>query len=914
MNYYRKRCGMFTIDEKLEEMQQVLREKKMQPIFFIGSGLSKRYLRSPDWKSLLKQIAKEAKCNYENIEKQCNGEYEKVAQELEYYCFRDASSEDLENSNRRTILRNLIAKIFMKCLEEFNETEILKNNKSYNKDISKHLEIIDGIDELDSSDNVQKYEYEYTQMKEKLITCAENIRSIIEIIELRKINPKAIITTNYDTLIEDIIFEGRCNVHIGQEGFSSILSETDKIDLYKIHGCVTKPDSIIITKEDYDNFFHKGKYLYSKIFTLFCEYPVIFIGYSVSDRNIKDILTVMTEIMTEQQKEELLKHIWVVEFVNHEEDEQVNEKEIELLSGKKIKVTCFNLKFYDKLYKAINKIVLNQKFEDLKFTISDQVIELLIEPLYEQQEKLKVVTRELLQNALDACKKKDVNTDIKIRILNDGGENYLEIEDNGIGMDLTELRQNFLTVGRTNKKNNSMGMVGEYGIGILSIFLIGNEAEVYTKKKGGTPLCLRLYINGERKQVEWLNSGTEYVNKIDKESFTVIKICLNNEIVNRKIKDIIKMLGLEMYVSKPENSIMVEYINDKEEIPKVEKAEWFLELSKGIKMYKGAWLNEEESELSESEKKLKERLDTKGFMFYNDMVSAVNFDLSPYTQLKNMNVPFIMVDIKDVNSIKKDIKTDLSRSGLQVTGETMHSIARGIYQLEIKKIVGIINSHKEKLDSKEISNYELLDLISKESKMVNNNIDILVYKDKLFFSKMQSWYYVNVKGSWKMAETFSQHLSEPILYEDVVLNRSSISNILESDDKVCISEKYLNDYIYRASSANNGLRKKAMVEVLHFLGYKDVDMDQMSSIIWQYVKVHRDEIRAAYHKQSINGILWFKNKGVGDEMSLGDDYLVVYESGIVKNSLDKNFFEVLQENINSVSVNNIIDVYTGSES
>ena len=179
---------------------------------------------------------------------------------------------------------------------------------------------------------------------------------------------------------------------------------------------------------------------------------------------------------------------------------------------------------------------------------------------------------------------------------------------------------------------------------------------------------------------------------------------------------------------------------------------------------------------------------------------------------------------------------------------------------------------------------------------------------------MRSWHYINVKGSWKIAETFSQYLSEPILYENVGLNRTSISDILENDDKVCISEKYLDDYIYRASSANNGLRKKAMVEVLHFLKNRDVDMDQMSNIIWQYVKEHRNEIRAAYHKQSINGILWFKNKGISDKMSLGDDYLVVYESRNVKNFLDTIFFEVLQENIDRVSVNNIIDVYTGSES
>ena len=60
---------MCKIDEKLKEMQQVLQEKKMQPIFFVGSGLSRRYLDSKNWDELLEKIAEDAKCDYLTLKK-----------------------------------------------------------------------------------------------------------------------------------------------------------------------------------------------------------------------------------------------------------------------------------------------------------------------------------------------------------------------------------------------------------------------------------------------------------------------------------------------------------------------------------------------------------------------------------------------------------------------------------------------------------------------------------------------------------------------------------------------------------------------------------------------------------------------------------------------------------------------------
>ena len=74
-----------------------------------------------------------------------------------------------------------------------------------------------------------------------------------EVVELKRTSPAAIITTNYDEMLETIYGE-EYSVHIGQN--SLLTNVLDGIgEIYKIHGCVTVPESIVITKDDYDNFF-----------------------------------------------------------------------------------------------------------------------------------------------------------------------------------------------------------------------------------------------------------------------------------------------------------------------------------------------------------------------------------------------------------------------------------------------------------------------------------------------------------------------------------------------------------------------------------------------------------------------------------------------------------------------------------
>ncbi len=85
-------------------------------------------------------------------------------------------------------------------------------------------------------------------------------------------------------------------------------------EIYKIHGSVQNPESIVINKADYQKFYDKGKYLAAKLMTIFMEYPIIFIGYSISDSDIQAILSDVVECLPLDKIETLQKRFIFVEY------------------------------------------------------------------------------------------------------------------------------------------------------------------------------------------------------------------------------------------------------------------------------------------------------------------------------------------------------------------------------------------------------------------------------------------------------------------------------------------------------------------------------------------------------------------------------------------------------------------------
>jgi len=93
-----------------------------------------------------------------------------------------------------------------------------------------------------------------------------------------------IITTNYDSLIEDNFAPADRTVIWKEEQLSDY--DSLKYNIFKIHGTIHDPTSIVVLKDDYSKFKNSGlyKYLIGQLQTR----TLVVIGYSLSDTDFRD--------------------------------------------------------------------------------------------------------------------------------------------------------------------------------------------------------------------------------------------------------------------------------------------------------------------------------------------------------------------------------------------------------------------------------------------------------------------------------------------------------------------------------------------------------------------------------------------------------------------------------------------------
>ncbi len=140
-------------------------------------------------------------------------------------------------------------------------------------------------------------------------------------------------------------------------------------------------------------------------------------------------------------------------------------------------------------------------YENTSFELNkNQVIELLMgTKLYGNPE---VALRELLQNSRDACKLSmalhekwgvPYIPEITVKYYTEGDDDFLEVIDNGIGMNKEIIEKYYSKIGSSFYKSRdfyelkaksdlNFTPVSEFGIGILSCFMIADTIEVETKR------------------------------------------------------------------------------------------------------------------------------------------------------------------------------------------------------------------------------------------------------------------------------------------------------------------------------------------------------------------------------------------------------------------------------------------------
>ena len=154
-----------------------------------------------------------------------------------------------------------------------------------------------------------------------------------------------------------------------------------------------------------------------------------------------------------------------------------------------------------------------------------RLMDLMINSIYTNKE---IFLREIISNASDAIDKLHYQslTDKKIKIKKDEfainikidkDKRMLTISDNGIGMTKEELENNLGTIAKsgsfdfknTNEKKKDIDIIGQFGVGFYSAFMVASKVEVISK------------AYGSEDAYSWVSSGTlgYTVTKCDKEIY-----------------------------------------------------------------------------------------------------------------------------------------------------------------------------------------------------------------------------------------------------------------------------------------------------------------------------------------------------------------------------------------------------------
>jgi len=171
-----------------------------------------------------------------------------------------------------------------------------------------------------------------------------------------------IVTTNYDTIFSDYVIPITSRIVI--EG-SIIPRINSGQNIYHIHGYINRPESIILTINDYYNFQNSNNYFSRKFFTLLQETTVAILGYSLGDFNLNSILNEV-----KNSKNESFRRTEIY-YITKDSIAEVIEKFYSITYGIKVIQNTTTDAFFDNIDKQYGKAkTLIDSVEDLKDVIA----------------------------------------------------------------------------------------------------------------------------------------------------------------------------------------------------------------------------------------------------------------------------------------------------------------------------------------------------------------------------------------------------------------------------------------------------------------------------------------------------------------------------------------------------------------
>lgn len=291
------------------DIENSLSKFNTAPFLFIGSGISRRYVGLEDWNGLLEKFSNKINTPYNYYKSQANGDL--------------------------PITASLISKAF---------SEVWWKDATYERSRNKHQLL---CTTKDSPLKIEIASYiagkAFTDTDEDLLE---------ELSSFKEITVDGIITTNYDKLLETLF--PNFTVYIGQINILfNKLQPQGIAEIYKIHGCCSEPETMILTNEDYEDYHQKNPYLVAKLLTLLVEHPIIFMGYSLKDENILSIIKEITKCLDQEGINELQDRFFFVEWTPNAEP-SIKKTILNPFKGKTFPITQISLPSFLPLFKALS--------------------------------------------------------------------------------------------------------------------------------------------------------------------------------------------------------------------------------------------------------------------------------------------------------------------------------------------------------------------------------------------------------------------------------------------------------------------------------------------------------------------------------------------------------------------------------
>ena len=465
--------------------------------------------------------------------------------------------------------------------------------------------------------------------------------------------------------------------------------------------------------------------------------------------------------------------------------------------------------------------------EKMKFQAeSKQLLNLMINSIYSNKD---IFLREIISNASDAIDKyhydvlmsnsklKDRNYEIDISV--DKKNRVLTISDNGIGMTKNELIENLGTIAKSGSKefleklaqlkdSNNIDIIGQFGVGFYSAFMVAKKIQVITRsykdEKG--------YIfesNGEDSytidEFETENFGTKvniYLKDDTKEeNYSLYLEQYELEDLVKKYSDYIRYpIKMEITVSKQDLDKDGKPIENKYHDEKEIKT-----LNSMIPLWKKNKKEVTEQELNEFYKNkfydfedplLSLNINVEGMMSYKSLIfipSHAPYDLYSENYEKGLTLYVKGVFIKDK---VKELVPDYLKfiKGLVDSDDLSLNISREILQqtAQLRRI-------KDSIESK---------VITELKKLKDNNFDKYNKFFNLYGSHLKYGIYTSY-GSKK------DELQDLLIYKSLNNQEKSIS-LKEYIDKMQKDQKYI---YYAAGSTNEAINLMPQIDIFKKKGY-----------------------------------------------------------------------------------------------